>query len=59
MGDIITMGESVMITIFSMVVVFIVLIAISYLIEILRVTTNGKKKAKKNLKKSNCRRKSS
>ena len=32
-----------MITIFSMVVVFIVLIAISYLIEILRVTTNGKK----------------
>ncbi|SHD78467.1 OadG family protein [Schnuerera ultunensis] len=37
------MGESLTITIFSMVVVFIVLIAISYLIEILRITTNGKK----------------
>ncbi len=41
-----------MITIFSMVVVFVVLIAISYLIDILRVTTNGKKN-KEEIKKAN------
>lgn len=43
MGNIITIGDSLIITVFSMVIVFVVLIAISYLIEILRIATNGKK----------------
>ena len=46
MGDIVSFGDSLMITVFSMVVVFVVLIAISYLIELLRVATNGNKDKK-------------
>ena len=45
MGEKITIGQSLLITIFSMVVVFVVLIAISYLIDLLRAT--NKKEDKK------------
>lgn len=43
MGNNISIGDSLIITIFSMAIVFVVLIAISYLIDILRVVTNEKK----------------
>lgn len=43
MGETVTIGESLIITVFSMAVVFVVLVAISYLINILRATTNDKK----------------
>lgn len=42
MGDKVTLGESLMITIFSMLIVFVVLIAISYLISILKTAINRK-----------------
>ena len=42
MGEHISIGESLLVTVFSMVIVFIVLIAISYLIDLLRIATNGK-----------------
>lgn len=48
MADKITIGQSLIITIFSMAVVFLVLIGISYLINLLKVATNNdKKKSKK------------
>lgn len=40
MGEYITIGDSLLITVFSMVVVFVVLAAISYLIDLLRIVTN-------------------
>lgn len=49
MGEKITIGQSLLITIFSMVIVFLVLIAISYLIDLLRTTTNKDKKEAKNV----------
>lgn len=49
MGEKITIGQSLIITIFSMAVVFLVLIGISYLIDILRVTTNNHKKESKKI----------
>jgi sodium pump decarboxylase gamma subunit len=48
LGEYITIGDSLIITVFSMIVVFIVLIGISYLIDLLRVTTNGKEEEAKN-----------
>lgn len=47
MGNIISIGDSLVITVFSMAIVFVVLIAISYLIDILRITTNGNEGKKK------------
>lgn len=47
MGKIVSFGDSLIITVFSMVVVFVVLITISYLIDVLRITTNGKKNKEK------------
>lgn len=47
MGKIVSFGDSLAITVFSMVVVFVVLITISYLIDVLRITTNGKKNKEK------------
>lgn len=44
MGEYITIGQSLLITVFSMIVVFIVLVAISYLIDLLRIATNNKEK---------------
>jgi len=52
LGEKITIGQSLIITIFSMAVVFLVLIGISYLIDILRVTTNNHKKESKEAKDS-------
>ena len=46
MGENITIGQSLLITVFSMLVVFVVLLGISYLIDLLRVTTNGEDKKK-------------
>ncbi|MCF6461108.1 OadG family protein [Clostridium sp. Cult3] len=43
MGDKITISQSLLITVFSMLIVFIVLIAISYLIGLLRAATNKDK----------------
>ena len=43
MGNNISISDSLLITVFSMVVVFVVLIAISYLIDLLRLAINGKK----------------
>lgn len=45
MGDNVTIGESLIVTLFSMLVVFAVLFIISYLIRILKISANGKKKA--------------
>lgn len=42
LGENITIGQSLLITVFSMLVVFVVLLGISYLIELLRIATNGK-----------------
>lgn len=42
MGDHISLLDSLLITVFSMVVVFIVLVAISYLIDLLRIATQGR-----------------
>ncbi len=39
MGDVITIGDSLIITVFSMVIVFLTLLIISYLIDGLRVAT--------------------
>ncbi|QQY79475.1 sodium pump decarboxylase gamma subunit [Keratinibaculum paraultunense] len=50
MGEKITIGQSLIITIFSMAVVFLVLIGISYLIDVLRVTANNNKKEAKEAK---------
>lgn len=47
MADKITIGQSLIITIFSMAVVFLVLIGISYLINVLKVATNNNKKESK------------
>lgn len=44
MGEYITVGESLLVTVFSMVIVFVVLIAISYLIDLLKVAINSKDK---------------
>lgn len=44
MGEYISVGESLLITVFSMIVVFIVLIAISYLIDLLRIVINREDK---------------
>ncbi len=44
LGEYITIGQSLLITVFSMIVVFIVLVAISYLIDLLRIATNNKEK---------------
>lgn len=44
MGEIISIGDSLFISLFSMIVVFIVLIAISYLIDLLRIISSGEKK---------------
>ena len=46
MGEHITIGQSLLITVFSMLVVFVVLLGISYLIELLRIATNGEDKKK-------------
>lgn len=43
MGNNVTLSESLVITVFSMLVVFVVLILISYLIRILKVASIGKK----------------
>lgn len=43
LGDKITISQSLLITVFSMLIVFIVLIAISYLIGLLRAATNKDK----------------
>ncbi len=48
MGDIITIGESLIITVFSMVIVFLTLLIISYLIDGLRVVTNKNNATKEN-----------
>ncbi len=52
MADKITIGQSLIITIFSMAVVFLVLIGISYLINVLKVATNNNKKESKEATKS-------
>lgn len=46
MGESVTIGDSLIITVFSMTVVFIVLYLISLLIRVLKVTSNGKKEDK-------------
>lgn len=46
MGESVTIGDSLIITVFSMTVVFIVLYLISLLIRVLKVAANGKKKIK-------------
>lgn len=43
MGENVTLGESLIITVFSVAVVFVVLVLISYLIRILKVASLGKK----------------
>jgi len=50
LADKVTIGQSLIITIFSMAVVFLVLIGISYLIDVLRVTANNNKKEAKEAK---------
>lgn len=52
MGEIVSIGDSLFITVFSMAVVFIVLMTISYLINILRIVSNEKEQ-KKTPEKSN------
>lgn len=47
-GDSVTMGQSLIVTIFSMIIVFISLIIISYLIDGLRAFSSQKKEEKKN-----------
>lgn len=47
MGDVITIGDSLIITVFSMVVVFLTLLIISYLIDGLRVATGKKDNTEK------------
>lgn len=44
MGDKVSFIDSVLVTVFSMVVVFVVLLTISYLINLLKVTTNKENK---------------
>ncbi len=46
MGEYITIGQSLLITVFSMVVVFVVLLAISYLIDLLRIVTSDNRNEK-------------
>lgn len=46
MGEYITLGDSLIITVFSMMVVFLSLYAISYLIRLLKVVSNGKEENK-------------
>ena len=53
LGEYITIGDSLLITLFSMILVFVVLLAISYLIELLRIATNGKVETKDTLVKEN------
>ncbi len=48
MGEYITLGDSLIITVFSMLVVFVALILISYLIRILRVVATEKKDVAEN-----------
>ncbi|HLR34701.1 MAG TPA: OadG family protein [Tissierellales bacterium] len=48
MGDIITTGDSLIITVFSMVIVFLTLLIISYLIDGLRLVTNKNNATKEN-----------
>ncbi len=50
MGDKITMGDSLTITIFSMIIVFLALLIISFLIDILRTVSNKNEKKDDNQK---------
>mgnify|MGYP000914066898 CR=1 FL=1 len=43
MGEIISIGDSLFISLFSIIVVFIILIAISYLIDLLRIISSAEK----------------
>lgn len=46
MGEYITIGDGLVITLFSMVIVFITLLAISYLIDLLTILVNRREKKK-------------
>lgn len=47
MGEIISFKDSLIITVFGMLIVFVALLAIAYIIDILRLVVNGREETKK------------